>query len=413
MVITVNPGKSAPLSDGCWTDGLRGCILAWFVRDPDRKSGTMKKREKTKKRAASPAPRGGAEPFVRNPLQRDFKRTVRRDIDDIYAFYVDEDRRTRLAGMNRIKRFFVLAWWLLKSLLLKLTPVRRTLLLVSVICLYVGEVSFSRGGAQVSFNFYVPSILILLWIVMLELKDKLLVREEMEIGRAVQLSLLPQTNPTAAGWDIWLMSRPANDVGGDLADFLVMDGRRVGMSLGDVAGKGLGAAMLMAKLQATLRAIAPDCYSLAELGARINRIFHRDCGPTRFATLVYAELVEESPTLRILNAGHPPPVAVRSAGVDVMPAVALPIGMMPDSVYVEQRLELERGAFVLLYSDGLTEARNSDGAFFGEERLFDMLPGLGGLPAAAVGERIVEEVERFIGEEKASDDLSMIVLRRT
>jgi sigma-B regulation protein RsbU (phosphoserine phosphatase) len=235
----------------------------------------------------------------------------------------------------------------------------------------------------------------------------------MEIGRAVQLSLLPQTNPTAAGWDIWLMSRPANDVGGDLADFLVMDGRRVGMSLGDVAGKGLGAAMLMAKLQATLRAIAPDCYSLAELGARINRIFHRDCGPTRFATLVYAELVEESPTLRILNAGHPPPVAVRSAGVDVMPAVALPIGMMPDSVYVEQRLELERGAFVLLYSDGLTEARNSDGAFFGEERLFDMLPGLGGLPAAAVGERIVEEVERFIGEEKASDDLSMIVLRRT
>jgi sigma-B regulation protein RsbU (phosphoserine phosphatase) len=247
---------------------------------------------------------------------------------------------------------------------------------------------------------------------MLELKDKLLVREEMEIGRAVQLSLLPQTHPTAAGWDIWLMSRPANDVGGDLADYLAMEGSRMGLSLGDVAGKGLGAAMLMAKLQATLRAVAPDCYSLSELGARINRIFHRDCGPTRFATLVYAELVEGSPALRILNAGHPPPAVVGSAGVDVLPAVALPIGMMPDAVYVEQRLELEAGGFVLFYSDGLTEARNGDGAFFGEARLYELLPALRGMPAAAVGARIVDEVERFIGDERPSDDFSMIILKR-
>ena len=170
--------------------------------------------------------------------------------------------------------------------------------------------------------------------------------------------------------------------------------------------------MLMAKLQATLRAIASDSPSLAELGARINRIFHRDCGPTGFATLIYAELMEGSPTLRILNAGHPPPAVVGANGVDVLPAVARPIGMMPDSVYVEQRVDLEAGGFVLLYSDGLTEARDGDGAFFGEARLYDLLPGMRGIPAERVGARILEELEKFIGEERLSDDVSMVIMRR-
>ena len=372
----------------------------------------MKEHDKEPGRTTSEGPRGTAEAFVRNPLHRDFKRTVRRDLEDIYGFYVDEDHRARLAKMRRIRRFFVLLWWLLKSLLLKLTPVRRTLLLISLVCFYLGRFSFTGEGVRLSFNFYVPSILILLWIVLLELKDKLLVREEIEVGRVVQLSLLPQNNPTVAGWDIWLMSRPANDVGGDLADYLEMDGSRVGLSLGDVAGKGLGAAMLMAKLQATLRAMAPDFLSLAELGARINRIFYRDCGPTRFATLIYAELAANSQRLHVLNAGHPPPVVVGTSGVHVLPSVAHPIGMMSDAVYVEQQIELEPGGLVLFHSDGLTEARNVDGAFFGDDRLLELLPALRKLSAEAVGVRIVEEVERFTGEARQSDDLSMIILKR-
>jgi sigma-B regulation protein RsbU (phosphoserine phosphatase) len=234
----------------------------------------------------------------------------------------------------------------------------------------------------------------------------------MEVGRAVQLTLLPQDNPTLAGWDIWLMSRPANDVGGDLADYLALDGSRLGLSLGDVAGKGLGAAMLMAKLQATLRAVAPDFLSLAELGARINRIFYRDCGPTRFATLVYAEIAENSGRMRVLNAGHPQPIVVGASGVHVLPAVALPIGMMPDAVYVEQHIDVEPGGCVLLHSDGLTEAANEGGVFFGDERLQELLSTLRGLPAEQVGSRVVEEVERFLGEERPGDDLSMIIVKR-
>lgn len=92
-----------------------------------------------------------------------------------------------------------------------------------------------------------------------------------------------------------MASRPANEVGGDLADYLSLDGTRLGLSLGDVAGRGLGAATLMAKLQATLRAIAPDSGSLAEMAERINRIFCRDCGRSCFATLISGELPLKPP----------------------------------------------------------------------------------------------------------------------
>jgi sigma-B regulation protein RsbU (phosphoserine phosphatase) len=369
-------------------------------------------RHRERKEGSAAGPRAKAEAYVRNPLRGEFKRTVRRDLEDIYWFYVDEERRTRLAKMGRIRRFFVLLWWLLKSLLNKLSPVRRTLLLISLVCFYLGDLTIEAGRFQFTVNFYIPSIIILLWIVLLELRDKLLVREEIEVGRAVQLSLLPQDNPRVRGWDIWLMSRPANDVGGDLSDYLPIDGSRVGLTLGDVAGKGLGAAMLMAKLQATLRAMAPDYLSLAELGARINRIFYRDCGPTRFATLVYTEITEDSGKMRVLNAGHPPPVVVGASGVRVLPSVAFPIGMIPDAVYVEQSVELEHGDLVLLHSDGLTEAKNGEGFFFGDDRLHSLLTTLRSLPAGEAGARIVVEVEGFIGEGRPSDDLSMVVMRR-
>jgi hypothetical protein len=372
----------------------------------------VKKLRKKKNGASSPGPRKSAEAFIRNPLHRDFKRVVRSDLDDITGFYLDDELRSRLAKMRRIPRTWTFCLWLLKSLLRKLTPVRRTLLVISLICLGLGEVSLDRGSVHITFNFYLPSILILLWIVMLELKDKLVVREEMEVGRAVQLALLPERNPEVPGWRIWLVSRPANDVGGDLADYLLLDGSRVGLSLGDVVGKGLGAALLMAKLQATLRAIAPDCGSLAELGTRTNRIFCRDCGPGRFATLIYVELAEDSNTLRILNAGHPSPVVVKATGVQMPPSVSLPIGVAPEANYIEQRLELAPGELAVLYSDGVTEASNREGAFFGEERLHELLPALRNLRAEEVGLRIIEEVERFVGDARPSDDVSLIVLQR-
>jgi sigma-B regulation protein RsbU (phosphoserine phosphatase) len=208
------------------------------------------------------------------------------------------------------------------------------------------------------------------------------------------------------------MTRPANEVGGDLVDFLEIEKNRFGVALGDVAGKGLKAALLMAKLQATLRAVAADFHSLAELGAKLNAILRRDGLPDSFASLVYLELQPDAGIVRLLNAGHMPPIILKGAAIAETPHGAVAIGVLPEAVFTEQRIELHRGEVLLVYSDGVTEAVNETGDFFGDQRLLAFLPALAGFSAPQIGEQILAEVDRFVGEARAHDDLSLIVLKR-
>ena len=180
----------------------------------------------------------------------------------------------------------------------------------------------------------------------------------------------------------------------------------------DVAGKGLGAALLAAKLQATLRALGPDSPSLDELGLRVNTILHNDGLPNRYATLFYIELSPESGHTRYLNAGHNPPFLVRDDGLDLLGASSYPVGMLPDAGYSEGVLEIAPGETLIAYSDGLTEATDREGREFGEDRLRALLPGLSRVPVEDAGRRLIHEVETFLDGERPHDDLSVVVLRR-
>ena len=187
------------------------------------------------------------------------------------------------------------------------------------------------------------------------------------------------------------------------------------MALGDVAGKGLGAALLMAKLQATLRAIAPACSSLAEVGTRLNGVLCRDGLDNRFATLFYVQLPPAAAgpaALRVLNAGHNPPLLVRESGVELLPDGGRPLGMFPDSAYGEGRIEMQPSDLLIIYSDGLAEARDASDQEFGMERLQRLAPGLRALPPAEAGRTLLSEVERFLGDNRPQDDLSLILIRR-
>jgi hypothetical protein len=372
-------------------------------------------------RIRSAAPRGAGEkpasPGLRETVLHDlrdggFPRSLRRDLEELHEFYLSDETRARLESMPRIKRWFLRAWWLLEQLVLKLSPTRRLLLLISLALSVMNGLSYHRGNVRVDLQVSVLSFVILLVVLMLELKDKLLVREEIEVGRAVQKALLPSANPNLPGWDLCLFTRPANDVGGDLVDFLRLRGDHLGLALGDVAGKGLGAALLMAKLQATLRAFAPNSESLAVLGTQVNAIFCRDSLPERFATLVYFELGPNSGEVRLLNAGHPLPIVVRAGSIEQLPPAALPLGFLPDAEYTQQRLDVGPGDLLLVYSDGLTEAGNRAGELFGDERLLALVPQLRGLTAEAAAARLVAEVERFAGDARQSDDLSLVLARR-
>jgi len=202
-------------------------------------------------------------------------------------------------------------------------------------------------------------------------------------------------------------------VGGDFVDYLSTQDDVLGVALGDVAGKGLGAALFMARLQATVRALAPGASSIAKLGEELNMIFCRDCLPSLFASLVYVELQPDSDRVRLLNAGHLPPIVIRHGKISEMPRGTPALGLTYDAPFKEQSRSVPDGAFMLIYSDGLVEAQNTRGEFFGSERLMDLLAHLDSQSAEEAGAFLLKEVSLFVGEAQPSDDISLVVLKRS
>lgn len=331
---------------------------------------------------------------------------------DIEAFYLDEDSRKRLESMGRFRRTIRRVLWLVRGLLLKLTPTRRVLLALAILFLLVGANYNDQRGFSASLHFPTFGVILVVIILMLELKDKLAAKNELIAGRVVQLALMPDESPSIPGWDVWLYTQPANDVGGDLVDHMRLDSTKHGLCLGDVAGKALPAALLMVKLQATLRALAPDSATLDLLGARTNHILFRDGLPNRFATLLYFVLAEDSGRVRYLNAGHLLPFVVRGATIDLLPGGSIALGMIESATFVEQSVDLDSQDVLVIVSDGVVEASNAADEFYGDDRLRSAIAAATGQSAKPIGEAILASLAEFVGETKPYDDVSVVVVRR-
>ncbi len=333
---------------------------------------------------------------------------------DIRTFYINEEKRDRLAKMNQLKRWFVMSWWVLKAMFLKLTPFRRILLILGVVFIASVRTSVGTGnGGGVSFEGApLLGLAALLIVLALELKDKLVARSELQAGRVVQAAMRSEESPEVPGWSLWLFSQPANEVGGDLVDFMRLGSDRYGIAIGDVSGKGLGAALLMVKIQATLRALAPDYGSTVSFMTKLNQILSRDHIPGSFTSLIFLHLTAGSGDIRYVNAGHMRPLHVIEATVLELPKGDVALGLASDSLYTEQGMSIARGQSLVLYSDGVVEAQNKEGAFYGVDRLKRMCAGMGSLSPKEFGEKLVSDVRRFIGTAQGTDDLSLVVLRR-
>lgn len=350
--------------------------------------------------------------YVRDDVRPGWKEMLRTTMAELREFYLTPEHRQHLTEMSKFRRWVWQGWWLLKSLFLKLTPLRRFIFLVALVMLLWSPSVVTAGGTSVSADGKMFGAFLLVCLLFLELKDKLLARHELEAGRAVQRALMPERCPTLAGWDVWLYTRPANDVGGDLVDCLELSAGRVGFTLADVAGKALPAALLMAKVQSTLRALATEEPSLSDLAAKTNDILCRDGLPNRFATLVYLDVRDNDGSVRLVNGGHMPPVLVSAGGYHELQRGDMALGMMPGVSYREQYQDMQPGEMLIVYSDGLTEALNATGEFYGEDRLRAAFGELAPLSAKQAGTRILESVDAFIGTTRPYDDLSLIVLKR-
>ncbi|HKN46919.1 MAG TPA: GAF domain-containing SpoIIE family protein phosphatase, partial [Candidatus Polarisedimenticolia bacterium] len=242
-------------------------------------------------------------------------------------------------------------------------------------------------------------------------------RMEQELLRASELQnhLLPSESPPIAGYRLYGSSVPCRAVGGDYYDYIELRGGRYGIGLGDVAGKGLSAALLMFAFQASLRALSELDLPPEETIGRLNRLLARQIPTNRFVTFFYGVLDPACHTIRYVNAGHNPPWILRRDGAtaDRLPQTGRPLGLFENGSYRAETVELAPGEVLLCYSDGVTEGTDPRGEDFGEERLLGILrEARAGSPFDIV-RRITAEIESHNAGEARQDDITLVALKRT
>ena len=247
-----------------------------------------------------------------------------------------------------------------------------------------------------------------------EMAQRERLNRELEIAREVQEHLFPQRFPPAPGLDYCGQCRPAREVGGDYYDFLELSDRRLGIAIGDVSGKGVGAALMMASLEASLRALASVVQDPADLMGRVNSLVCQASAANRYATLFYAEYDPATRRLTYVNAGHNPPVVLRNCGggcqVLRLETGGPVIGLFPQR-YQRGVFSHEPGDLVMLFTDGVSESMNVRDEEWGEERLIEVAKTCHGLPAMEGMRRILAAAQAFAGGAPQQDDLTLVVLR--
>jgi serine phosphatase RsbU (regulator of sigma subunit) len=239
-----------------------------------------------------------------------------------------------------------------------------------------------------------------------------LYQQQKDFAEAMQRSLLPRELPHVSGLEVGhvYQSSARVDVGGDLYDFVAVDDGRLAVVIGDVLGKGISAAADMAMAKYIVRVLARADADPAALLRSANDVACDEIEPEKFVTLLYALVDAESGEIACASAGHPPARVVDPHGrVAVLGGTGLPLGIEPGQEYTEERARLERGSVVVLYTDGVVEARRQ-GELYGEERLDRLLVDARELPAQELAAEILADCRAFAGAE-LDDDCAIVCLK--
>lgn len=335
-----------------------------------------------------------------------------------YGFYMKEadaeamvNRRGRPKWGQIIKTLF----W---SLVMKLTPARRVLVIMACCFLFASGVQFKWKGGEFDFNFTWVSALILLLLLSLELADKVTMKRDLEIAREIQTWLVPSSPPEIPNAEVAFASRPQNSVAGDYYDAFyptqgVGEGGKLMLVIADVAGKSIPAALLMATLQASLRTIAGEGVALSELVVRLNRYASaHSLDGRRFTTAVLAEYDPAARQLTYVNAGHNAPILRHANGAtEKLEVGGLPLGISSVAAYDKANVELKPGDALVLYTDGVIEAFDESGQEFGEPRWIEAIRSLPDSTSQESLQFLMKRVDDFVGTTRQSDDITCLVFR--
>ncbi|MGH9512588.1 MAG: PP2C family protein-serine/threonine phosphatase [Terriglobales bacterium] len=329
---------------------------------------------------------------------------------------------------SRRHNFFHTAQEFAWAVLEKLTPARRVLLLLGVVLLIFPAGGFSYHGKagevevqEFDFHFFGGALLFIL--LMLEVADRVVMKRDLEIARDIQRWLLPASPPVVPGLTIAFATRPANTVAGDFYDVFPRqpedlpdqpDASNFLLTVADVAGKSIPAALLMATFQASLKTLSATRCTLAELVEGMNRYACSNSqNGLRFTTAFFGEFQPASHRLIYINAGHNAPIMLRSSNhaTEFLSNGGLPLGIKADAPYESGEVVLSPGDWLVIFTDGLVEAMNGPGEEYGQHRVLSVLNA--GLPATPdeMLRRLMSDLDAFVGSTPQHDDVTCMLVK--
>ena len=255
-------------------------------------------------------------------------------------------------------------------------------------------------------------------------KEKERLHSELEIASEVQNQLFPRAAPDLRTLRLTAVCRPARMVSGDYYDYQLIDGAMLALAIGDVAGKGISAALLMATVQAVLRTQIRGCVeaaaavghtsagklvSTSRLVSQLNQQLHAHTSPEKFATFCFGVYDDQSGLLTYTNAGHLPPILLRDGEAQRLDVNGMVIGAFPFAQYDESRVQMKDGDMLVFYTDGITEPENEYGEMFGEDRLIEVLQKNIDCHADLIVDRVMKAVHQWTGSEELQDDMTMLL----
>jgi hypothetical protein len=354
--------------------------------------------------------------FTEGVTTSDLRRLFQRDAAHAYRVLTREQDLTK-EPVGRIKRFFFRAKVVFLGLSYKLTPARRVLFGVSIVAALLGmirfEVVMDTENLRVDFSplWFMISIAGLVFLLALELVDRVLVRDELEVARQLQRDLLPSKAPEIPGHRIAHSYRTANEIGGDYYDFLPLPDGRFGLVIGDASGHGMAAGLLMAIANAALKLAIEVDPTPERVTALLNRVLCKTGDRRAFMSLFYGLLTPSSGHLEYVCAGHPFPLLRRASGeVEELGRGGLPLGIRETVELTRAEVTLGARDLLLLYSDGLPESVNGAGEAFGFEKLRELLR-IEGEPRA-IHDRVLRALDTHLAGEPLTDDVSIVVVAK-
>ncbi len=371
--------------------------------------------------------------YTRDLKAEDLQRLFTRDTREAYRFFTRHLDPDSLKGLPWHKRALAYTRAVFLAFTMKLTPARRIVFAASLVMALIGLINLFRGIGLIrvvefplfggvglpgpifyrgTWSLLLAFVLMNL-LVLLEVADRLSLKNDLEVARDIQQAMLPSGRFSGPGFETVGFSRPANTVGGDFYDILPLDDGRIVVTVGDVAGKGSPAALLMALLLAMMRTLVDEKLEPAELVTRLNVQVTRHAPGSRFITLFYAVYEPATGDLTYVNAGHTQPLLIRGNGrVERLTDGGIALGMFEHSRYVTGTAAIQPDELMAIYSDGITEAEDPSGRPFDESGLENVLKSSRTLDISEVGRAVVGAVERYTADTRLADDLTILLLRR-